>query len=116
MSGLKLRNLAGWRVSRLGTIHARVVPTRRQKLRLRKTRRRQRGGTNPLLEAIEKGNYVAVSDFIRKNPELLNKTDEIGDTPLHKAAWHGGTDIVRNLIKARANVNVKSKNNWTPLH
>jgi ankyrin repeat protein len=93
-----------------------MAPTRRRKLRLRKTRRRQRGGTNPLLEAIEKGDYIAVSDFIREKSDLLNKTDEIGDTPLHKAAWYGGTDIVRKLIKAGANPNAKSKNNWTPLH
>ncbi|XP_075535954.1 osteoclast-stimulating factor 1-like [Dermacentor variabilis] len=41
--------------------------------------------------------------------------NKLGDTPLHSSAWKGHSDIVRMLLVAGANKNVKNKEGRTPL-
>jgi len=35
----------------------------------------------------------------------VNITDKKGDTPLHTAAFHGKLDVVKFLLKKKANIN-----------
>ncbi len=51
----------------------------------------------------------------RPAPDLLNKGDSEGRTPLHEAALVGKTDIVRQLLDAGAQRSVKDRDGWTPL-
>jgi ankyrin repeat protein len=39
-----------------------------------------------------------------------------GETPLHLAAQMGNTEMCRRLITSKANVNLRARNRWTPLH
>jgi ankyrin repeat protein len=46
-----------------------------------------------------------------------NAADDVGQTPLHWAAYIGRSDIVRLLLKYGANLNIKTKyDGRTPLH
>ena len=46
----------------------------------------------------------------------VNFSDEHGDTLLHKAAFEGDVDCIRVLVNHGANVNVKNKDGWPPVH
>ena len=54
--------------------------------------------------------------LLDKGASLFAKT-KIGDhTPLHEAAKHGSTDVIRVLIERGADINVLAENGDTPLH
>ena len=46
---------------------------------------------------------------------LLDEQDAHGNTPLHFAAFHGREHVVKYLVRVGANVNIKNKNNHTPM-
>jgi ankyrin repeat protein len=46
---------------------------------------------------------------------LLNEQDEVGDTPLHLAAYRGRENIVKYLVRLGADINIRNKNNNTPM-
>ncbi|XP_054933447.1 osteoclast-stimulating factor 1-like isoform X2 [Dermacentor andersoni] len=63
---------------------------------------------HPLHESAKRGNL----QFLE---ECLSNKNKLGDTPLHSSAWKGHSDIVRMLLAAGANKNVKNKEGRTPL-
>ena len=46
----------------------------------------------------------------------IHSTDESGNTPLHNAAWKGKPAVVKELLKAGANIEARTKGKATPLH
>ena len=46
----------------------------------------------------------------------VNVSDNYGQTPLHFAAYHNETEIIKILLENGANPNLKNKNGKTPIH
>lgn len=65
--------------------------------------------------AIELGQIARVKSMIKGGVDV-NGRDEVGDTPLHKAAWHGRNDVAKLLIARGVDVNAKGQYGSTPLH
>ena len=66
---------------------------------------------------------AVVESEVRELDELLssgsfdvNQVDENGETLLHKAALEGDVDCIRILFKHGAEVDIKNKNGWPPVH
>jgi len=74
------------------------------------------GSGDTVFNHITAGDMEKLQKLINKNPSLINKKDEDGDTPLHLAAEEGQTIIAEFLISKGAKVNGKSNNKETPLH
>ncbi|KAJ8131961.1 hypothetical protein O1611_g1666 [Lasiodiplodia mahajangana] len=47
---------------------------------------------------------------------VVDAVDELGETPLRKAAFHQRENIVVYLLKSNADPNFRDARNWTPLH
>lgn len=67
-------------------------------------------------KAIEAKDLRAFKRLFAADPTLLTSRNELDDTALHYAAWHGATNIVRFLLGAGADVNARGNNGKTPLH
>jgi ankyrin repeat protein len=65
---------------------------------------------HPILEAVKKGDIVAV-DRLSKHlgPDDINQQDADGWTALHEAATRGEPEMVRSLLDAKAHPDVPSK-------
>lgn len=61
------------------------------------------------------GNINTVRGFLNQGMNVNNKVGAGISTPIGLAAQFGHTDIVRLLIRAGANVNIRDINGWTPL-
>lgn len=70
-------------------------------------------GIPPLHIAITTGNFAATKLLIDKKANI-NKPDEFGDTPLHKAV--NSIDIFKYLLESGANPNVRNNFGIAPLH
>jgi len=46
----------------------------------------------------------------------IDARDGAQRTALHRACEAGDVEKVKQLLKKKASVNLKDKNNWTPLH
>eukprot|EP00794_Sanderia_malayensis_P004237 gene4237-4800_t len=46
----------------------------------------------------------------------INELDDHGDSLLHRAAQEGDVDCIRVLVKHGADVNIKNKEGWPPVH
>ena len=57
---------------------------------------------NDIFETIERGDIEKVRFILDKEPELLNKRNADGMTPLNDAAYLGQTEIVRELLERNA--------------
>ena len=53
---------------------------------------------------------------IKKNPEVIDKTDFIGRTALHYAVDEKKYWAVETLLKYDIDINGKDRKGWTPLH
>ncbi len=53
--------------------------------------------------------------FLEKYPEIINVTDQNGDTALHHAAYHNEINLIEFLLKNGANPNVFNKEGETPI-
>lgn len=64
------------------------------------------------------GRLQAVKFWLRKNPNLINETenDTFLCSPLHFAAQKGHIEIVKYLIKSGAQIEFKNLTGTTPLH
>jgi ankyrin repeat protein len=56
-----------------------------------------------------------IPDLKRNKYLLLDEQDEIGNTPLHQAAYLGRENVVKYLVRLGANINIKNKKNHTPM-
>lgn len=65
---------------------------------------------------IRHGNIEKVKEFLKKNPECINKIDNSGNTPLHSAVNKELIDVMELLIKKGADLNVKNNEGFTPLN
>lgn len=69
-----------------------------------------------IYEAITENDIEAVKDFISNHPGIINKKNDNGMTPLHKAVEQNRMKIVKLLIKEGADVNAKDNADHTPLY
>jgi len=67
-----------------------------------------------IFTASKKGNLNDVKLAVKIGANI-NKTDEMGNTPLHWAAFKGHLDIVKFLVENGADINKKNKKGDTPL-
>ena len=59
---------------------------------------------------------LKVIPSLKKNEHLfLNEQDADGNTPLHVAAINGREHVVKYLVELGADINIKNKNNYTPM-
>jgi len=65
-------------------------------------------------EACLNGNMEQVQSLLADNPDLINKSDDRGDYPLHIAAHEADTGMVRLLIDQGADLEVKNHFGYTP--
>ncbi|WP_428898256.1 Ankyrin repeat [Parelusimicrobium proximum] len=72
------------------------------------------GGANALHSAAAKGNTFAALEILEIKPELINKTDLQGNTPLHIAAREGNLAMTELLVGYGADVFAKNKKGDTP--
>jgi ankyrin repeat protein len=68
---------------------------------------------------IKNGQLDSVKRIVKLNPNLLNKQDELGNTPLHYALKYGRYEITQELLKEGAVVYIENNSgdtaykNWT---
>ena len=73
-------------------------------------------GCATLDSAIVQGNIAQVKKIISKDKSKIYSTDDLEETPLHRAVKWGHLEIVEYLVSAGANINAKDKYGDTPLH
>ncbi len=56
----------------------------------------------------------SVNEILGRRPELVDRKDKYGRTPLHEACTHGDTKTVRALLKGGADVTIRDANKQTP--
>ncbi|XP_053872985.1 ankyrin repeat domain-containing protein 49 [Malaclemys terrapin pileata] len=69
-----------------------------------------------LLWAAEKNRLSTVQRLLSQKLAPVNIQDEDQYTPLHRAAYSGHIDVVRELIAHGADVHALTVDGWTPLH
>ncbi|XP_008049662.1 ankyrin repeat domain-containing protein 49 [Carlito syrichta] len=69
-----------------------------------------------LLWAAEKNRLTTVRRLLSEKATHVNTRDEDAYTPLHRAAYSGHMDIVRELVAQGADVHAVTVDGWTPLH
>lgn len=74
------------------------------------------GPESPLYDAARKGDVAAVSSLIARGTKV-NITDDLGRTPLHRAAMWNRAEIAKLLLAKGAAVNAVTKDGaWMPFH
>jgi ankyrin repeat protein len=73
-----------------------------------------RRGTGMVHRAAANGKLEQLEQLLLADPELLNRTDLVGFTPLQYAATWGQLDAARLLLDRGARLT--GQNGWTPLH
>ncbi len=68
-----------------------------------------------LFQAIMSGEISYVKELMDKGANVNQRDDQFGITPLHTAAFHGRTEIVRLLLRSKADINAGDKEGETPL-
>ena len=69
-----------------------------------------------LHRAAEEGDIEAVKEHLASGTDKNVRAGKWGDTPLHRAAFWGYTEIVELLINNEVDVNAKDDYGCTPLH
>ena len=67
-----------------------------------------------LHDAVKANNLLEVKRQLRA--ENVNERDEFYQTALHVACQGNSVEIVKLLLKKKADVNPQDRNGWTPLH
>ncbi|XP_061635630.1 oxysterol-binding protein-related protein 1 isoform X3 [Phyllopteryx taeniolatus] len=79
-------------------------------------RTEERKQERQLLEAAREGDIAALSQLLSsKKPPNLECADELGNTPLHCAAYRGQKQCAAKLLRAGARASVRNKNGQTVL-
>jgi ankyrin repeat protein len=74
------------------------------------------GGCNKTIHmAASSGDFEMVTQMLEEDPQLINKQDSFGMTPLHWAVDRYRPRIVDLLIERKANLNIKDNYHKTPL-
>ncbi|XP_063779678.1 oxysterol-binding protein-related protein 1 isoform X1 [Pseudophryne corroboree] len=69
-----------------------------------------------LLCAAREGNIVTLSELLnRAKPPNINCTDQMGNTPLHCAAYRGMKQCALKLLKSGADAKIRNKSSQTPM-
>ncbi|OHT16718.1 hypothetical protein TRFO_12977 [Tritrichomonas foetus] len=71
---------------------------------------------NPLHIACLNRNLPLVKKLLTLSPDLINITDDEGDTPLHMAISVGSFEIAKLLIDSKANVYITDNSGNYPIH
>ncbi len=61
------------------------------------------------------GGKDMVELFLAKGADV-NANGQLGNAPLHHAAWQGHMDIVELLLASRAQINAKGQSDYAPMH
>ncbi|XP_064409679.1 oxysterol-binding protein-related protein 1 isoform X3 [Latimeria chalumnae] len=70
-----------------------------------------------LLSAAREGETSKLTELLnRSKPPNINCTDQLGNTPLHCAAYRGQKQCALKLLKSGADTNIKNRNDQTPIH
>ena len=68
-------------------------------------------------EAAKEGKFDVVKNLLKKNPAILDITNNQGRTPLYVAAMKGKYDVVKYLLEeSQADAFVLDKHGWAPFH
>ncbi|XP_074132862.1 oxysterol-binding protein-related protein 1 isoform X2 [Sminthopsis crassicaudata] len=79
-------------------------------------RTQQRKFEELLLEAAREGNTTGLTTLLnRPNPPNVNCFDQMGNTPLHCAAYRAHKQCALKLLKSGADPNLRNKNDQRPL-
>ncbi|XP_044149396.1 oxysterol-binding protein-related protein 1 isoform X3 [Bufo gargarizans] len=79
-------------------------------------RTQERKQEEVLLTTAREGNIAKLSELLnRAKPPNINCTDQMGNTPLHCAAYRGMKQCALRLLKSGADVNIRNKNNQKPI-
>lgn len=73
------------------------------------------GAEEDIHKVVQQGDTAKVKDLLKKDPALVNRKNERGQTPLHIALLRGKKEIAALLIARGADVNAESTSNITPL-
>jgi ankyrin repeat protein len=73
------------------------------------------GDMPELIRASGQGDIATVRKLLEKGAHVNTRDNESGWTPLMAAALSGNTDIVKLLVRRKADVNAQEKFSWTPL-
>jgi ankyrin repeat protein len=71
---------------------------------------------NSFHQAVGSGDVETVRTQLNRNPALVSRRDDGGETPLHLAAIKGHEAVVELLLSSRANPNSRNRAGDTPLH
>jgi len=67
-----------------------------------------------LHQAVKSNSILDVKKHLRN--EAVNDRDEYQQTALHLACVSGNLEVVKLLLKKKANVNIQDRNGWTAVH
>jgi hypothetical protein len=70
-----------------------------------------------LATAIQDNKRAVVAKLLSaKGPGILQSPNRLGELPLHFCVSHGNVELTRFLLSKGADLNMKDKTGWTPLH
>lgn len=73
-------------------------------------------GRSYLVYVVARGDQVLLEKFIHMKPDLVNKPDDFGRTPLHYAVLFNKFKLMTILLASKAEVDYADKSFQTPLH
>lgn len=69
-----------------------------------------------LINAVDSGNLAQIEECLTSDKKMVNVADSEGQTALHHACANGNIQIVRLLLKSKADCYLQDKGGWTVLH
>lgn len=70
-----------------------------------------------LYDAVQAQNVAEVKKILKnEDPNDVSQKGDFQQTPLHRACTLSNIEIVKLLLRRKADVNAQDRNGWTPLH